>query len=70
MNWISMLGVEDISKYSTHSMRKTRPTIIYYKTKNIEVCRRLLAHANVTATSSYIGVEDTDALDMSREYFI
>ena len=68
--WMTMLGVEDTSKYSTHSMRKTRPTIIYYKTKNIEVCRRLLAHANVTATSSYIGIEDKDALDMSKEYFI
>ena len=68
--WMSDLGVEDTSKYSTHSMRKTRPTIIYYKTKNIEVCRRLLAHANVTATSSYIGIEDNDALDISREYFI
>ena len=68
--WMTMLGVEDTSKYSTHSMRKTRPTIIYYKTKNIEVCRRLLAHANVTATSSYIGIEDNDALDMSKEYFI
>ena len=68
--WMTMLGVEDTSKYSTHSMRKTRPTIIYNKTKNIEVCRRLLSHANVTATSSYIGVEDSDAVDMSREYFI
>ncbi len=68
--WMTMLGVEDTSKFSTHSMRKTRPTIIYSKTKNIEVCRRLLAHANVTATSSYIGIEDNDALDISREYFI
>ena len=68
--WMTMLGVEDTSKYSTHSMRKTRPTIIYYKTKNIEVCRRLLAHSNCSATSSYIGIEDRDAVDMSREYFI
>ena len=62
--------MEDTSKYSTHSMRKTRPTVIYAKTKNIEVCRRLLSHANVTATSAYIGIEDADAVDMSREYFI
>ncbi len=65
-----MLGVEDTSKFSTYSMRKIRPTIIYSKNKNIEVCRRLLAHVNVTATVSYIGIEDNDALDISREYII
>ena len=53
---------------SSHSMRKTKPTVIYEKTKNIDSVRRLLGHSSVTATSSYIGVTDNSALDLARTY--
>ena len=50
---IGKLGVEDVSEYSTHSMRKTKPSVIYYKTHNVDAVRRLLGQSSVTATSSY-----------------
>ena len=56
--------------YSSHSMRKTKPTVIYDKTKNIDAVRRLLGHSSVTATASYIGVTDNSALDHARTYTI
>ena len=65
--WMEMLGVDPID-YSSHSMRKTKPTVIYEKTKNIDAVRRLLGHSSVTATSSYIGVTDNSALDLARTY--
>ena len=34
--------------------------------RNVEVCRRLLGHANITATSQYLGLEDSDALEVAR----
>ena len=40
--------------------------MIYQKTQNVEVCRRLLGHSNVTATSAYLGIEDSDALEVAR----
>ena len=39
--WVSILGVEDISNFSTHSVRKTLPCVSYAKTQSPEICRRL-----------------------------
>ena len=64
--WMSSLVVEDVSEYSTHSLRKTKPSVIYQETQNVEVCRRLLSHVNCTSTSNYLGIEDSDALEVAR----
>ena len=64
--WMKKLGVEDTSEYSTHSMRKTKPTVIYDKTHNVDAVRRLLGQQSVTATSSYLGVTDNSALELAR----
>lgn len=41
--WVEKLGLED-SHYSTHSMRRTKPYLIYKKTKNLRVIQFLLGH--------------------------
>ncbi len=64
--WMKMLGVENLEKYSTHSMRKTKASVIYDKTKNVDAVRRLLGQSSVTATSAYLGIEDNDALEVAR----
>ena len=64
--WMSSLGVEDLENYSTHSLRKTKPSEIFKQTQNVEVCRRLLGHSNITATTAYLGLEDSDALEVAR----
>ena len=68
--WMSDLGVEDTSNFSTHSMRKTKASVIYDKTKNVDAVRRLLGQSSVTATSAYLGVTDNSALDLARQYSI
>ena len=40
--------------------------VIYEKTENIDVVRRLLGRSSVTATSSYIGVTDNSELNPAR----
>jgi len=60
------LGVEDVSEYSTHSMRNTKPSVIYDKTHNVDAVRRLLGQSSVTATSAYLGVSDNSALELAR----
>ena len=62
------LGIEDVSQYSTHSMRKSKASLIYEKTKNVDAVRRLLGQSSVTATSAYLGVTDESALDLARQY--
>ena len=64
--WMEMLGVEDTLAFSSHSMRKTKATVIYNKTKNIDAVRRLLGQSSVTVTSAYIGVTDNSALELAR----
>ena len=64
--WMTMLGKEDISEYSTHSIRKTKSSIIYNKTQNVEVVRRLLSHSSSSATVNYLGIQDSDALEVAR----
>jgi integrase len=70
MGWMKKLGVEDVSEYSTHSMRKTKASVIYEKTHNVDAVRRLLGQSSVTATSAYLGVSDNSALELARNITI
>jgi integrase len=65
-SWMRKLGVEDVSDYSTHSMRKTKASVIYEQTHNVDAVRRLLGQSSITATSAYLGVSDNSALDLAR----
>jgi len=64
--WCRMIGMEDVSNISSHSMRKTKATHLYNKTKNVEAVRRLLGQGSVNATSSYLGVKDSDATELAK----
>lgn len=63
--WVQKLGLED-SLYSTHSMRRTKPYLIYKKTKNLRVIQVLLDHKKLESTVRYLGIEVDDALDISE----
>ena len=68
--WMVQLGLEDVSEFSTHSMRKTLASHIYSKTNNVEAVRRLLGHQSVTATSSYLNVSNDDATALAVQHHI
>ena len=63
--WIEKLGLDD-SLYSTHSMRRTKPYLIYKKTKNLRVIQLLLGHKKLESTVRYPGIEVDDALEISE----
>lgn len=65
-SWMNALGLEDVGGYSTHSMRKSKATIIYEETRDIDAIRRLLGQSSVTATSAYLGVSDESALELAK----
>lgn len=62
---IEKLGLDD-SLYSTHSMRRTKPYLIYKKLKNIRVIQLLLGHKKLKSTVRYPGIEVDDALEISE----
>ncbi|MEL0608235.1 tyrosine-type recombinase/integrase [Vibrio echinoideorum] len=63
--WAKKLGL-NADSYGTHSMRRTKATLVYAKTKNIRAVQLLLGHAKVDNTIRYLGVELEDALLLSE----
>lgn len=65
-SWVKMIGL-DPALYGTHSMRRTKVTLIYKRTKNLRAVQLLLGHTKLESTVRYLGVEVEDALDMSEK---
>ena len=64
-SWVTSIGL-DSNAYGTHSMRRTKASIIYKKTKNLRAIQILLGHTKLESTVRYLGVEIDDALDISE----
>ena len=54
--WISLLG-GDPQEYGTHSLRRTKATLIYRRTKNLRAVQLLLGHRKLESTVRYLGIE-------------
>lgn len=63
--WVESIGL-DKTQYGTHTMRRTKPSLIYKKTKNLRVCQLLLGHRKLESTVRYLGIEVDDALEVSE----
>lgn len=64
--WVKDIGL-DPAAYGTHSMRRTKPTLIYKKTKNLRAVQLLLGHTKLESTVRYLGIEVDDALEMAEQ---
>ena len=64
-NWIESIGL-DKTQYGTHTLRRTKPSLIYKKTKNLRACQLLLGHRKLESTVRYLGREVGDALEVSE----
>ena len=65
-HWVDELGL-DRAEYGTHSMRRTKATLIYRRTKNLRAVQLLLGHSKLESTVRYLGVEVDDALEISEQ---
>jgi integrase len=64
--WASAAGL-DPTAYGTHSMRRTKVTLIYKRTKNLRAVQLLLGHSKIESTIRYLGIEVDDALEISEQ---
>jgi len=64
--WIASIGLES-SAYGTHTMRRTKATLIYRRTKNLRAVQLLLGHSKLESTVRYLGIEVDDALDIAEQ---
>ena len=63
---VQQIGL-DPAAYGTHSMRRTKASLIYRRTKNLRAVQLLLGHVKVESTVRYLGIEVDDALEMAED---
>jgi integrase len=56
----------DPSLFGTHSLRRTKTTLIYRRTGNLRVVQLLLGHSKVESTVRYPGFEIDDVLAIAE----
>ena len=64
--WVAAIGLDPLV-YGTHTMRRTKATLIYKRTKNLRAVQLLLGHSKIESTVRYLGVEVDDALEISEQ---
>ena len=64
--WVSSIGL-DPKQYGTHSMRRTKASLIYKKTGNVRAVQLLLGHTKLESTVRYLGIEVDDAIAISEQ---
>jgi integrase len=65
-SWVRLLGLEKAS-YGTHTLRRTKATLIYRRTKNLRAVQLLPGHTKLESTVRYLGIEINDALEMAEQ---
>jgi len=64
--WIAGIGL-DPHLFGTHSLRRTKATLIYRRTGNLRAVQLLLGHTRVESTVRYLGIEVDDALAIAEQ---
>jgi len=53
--------------FGTHSLRRTKATLIYRRTGNLRAVQLLLGHTKIESTVRYLGIEVDDAVAMAEQ---
>ena len=64
--WIASIGL-DPHVFGTHSLRRTKATLIYRRTGNLRAVQLLLGHRKIESTIRYLGIEVDDALAIAEQ---
>jgi integrase len=64
--WVSSIGLDRL-KFGTHSLRRTKATLIYRRTGNLRAVQLLLGHTKIESTVRYLGIEIDDAIEIAEK---
>jgi integrase len=64
--WVEEIGL-DSANSGTHTMRRTKVSLIYKRTKNLRAIQLLLGHTKLDSTVRYLGIEVDDALELAEQ---
>jgi integrase len=65
-DWTGSVGL-DPRLFGTHSLRRTKATLIYRRTGNLRAVQLLLGHTKIESTVRYLGIEVDDALTIAEQ---
>jgi len=65
-DWLIGIGL-DAHLYGTHSLRRTKATLIYRRTGNLRAVQLLLGHTKIESTVRYLGIDVDDALTIAEQ---
>jgi integrase len=65
-DWLRGIGLDPFV-YGTHSLRRTKATLIYRRTGNLRAVQLLLGHTKIESTVRYLGIEVDDALVIAEQ---
>jgi integrase len=65
-DWIGSVGL-DSRLFGTHSLRRTKATLIYRRTGSLRAVQLLLGHTKIESTVRYLGIEVDDALAIAEQ---
>lgn len=63
--WVTGVGLMR-SEYGTHSLRRTKASIIYRATGNLRAVQILLGHSKIENTVRYLGIDVEEALALAE----
>src|SRR5207249_10489915 len=64
--WVASIGL-DATRFGTHSLRRTKASLIYRRTGNLRAVQLLLGHTKIESTVRYLGIEVDDALAIAEQ---
>ena len=64
--WIASIGLDDTA-YGTHTIRRTKVSLIYRRTKNLRAVQLLLGYSKLESAVRYLGIEVDDALEIAEQ---
>jgi integrase len=64
--WIASTGL-DANRFGTHSLRRTKASLIYRRTGNLRAVQLLLGHRKIESTVRYLGIDVDDALAIAEQ---
>ena len=65
-SWVEAIGL-NVRDYGTHSLRRTKASLIYKRTGNLRAVQILLGHTKIESTVRYLGIEVDDALAIAEQ---
>ena len=64
--WVASIRLDPL-KFGTHSLRRTKATLIYRRTGNLRAVQLLLGHTKIESTVRYLGIEIDDAIEIAEK---